>query len=402
MENVNTFFEVKIMTKLLGRLFIKNYQNTSDPEIRKNYGTLASVVGIIINLLLAIFKLLCGILARSVAIMADAFNNLSDSGTSVITLISFKISSRPADKEHPFGHARMEYIASMIVSFVIMLVGAELLLDSGKTLLGLSESKETAVTTVTIMILAASIIVKLLLALFYRSIGKTIDSTVVLAASADSFSDSFSTLAVLVSSIVIKLTGWHIVDAIVGVLVSIPIIIAGLKILNETKDILLGEGPVDETVSNIEKIIAEFPDIIGTHDLMVHNYGPSKSVASLHAEVDGKKDIYYLHDMIDNAERKICDELNIVCTIHMDPVVTDDENVNALKAFLFDTMKEAGLNYSVHDFRTVIGHTHTNMIFDVVLPFDDQLTEDELKKAICAAVSKKRDNCYCVITVDRG
>ena len=390
------------MTKFLGKLFIKNYQNTSDPEVRKNYGTLASVVGIIINLLLAIFKLLCGILAHSVAIMADAFNNLSDSGTSVITLISFKISSRPADKEHPFGHARMEYIASMIVSFVIMLVGAELLLDSGKTLLGLSEGKETAVTTITIIILAASIVVKLLLALFYRSIGKTIDSTVVLAASADSFSDSFSTLAVLVSSIIIKLTGWHIIDAIVGVLVSIPIIIAGLKILNETKDILLGEGPVDETVSNIEKIIAEFPDIIGTHDLMVHNYGPSKSVASLHAEVDGKKDIYYLHDMIDNAERKICEELNIVCTIHMDPVVTDDENVNALKAFLFETMKEAGLNYSVHDFRTVIGQTHTNMIFDVVLPFDDALSEDEVKKAISNAVSKKRSNCYCVITVDRG
>lgn len=390
------------MTKFLGRLFIKNYQSISDPEVRKNYGTLASVVGIIINLLLAIFKLLCGILAHSVAIMADAFNNLSDSGTSVITLISFKISSRPADKEHPFGHARMEYIASMIVSFVIMLVGAELLLDSGKTLLGLSEGKETVVTTITIIILAASIVVKLLLALFYRSIGKTIDSTVVLAAAADSFSDSFSTLAVLVSSIIIKLTGWHIVDAIVGVLVSIPIIVAGLKILNETKDILLGEGPVDETVSNIERIIAEFPDIIGTHDLMVHNYGPSKSVASLHAEVDGKKDIYYLHDMIDNAERRICEELNIVCTIHMDPVVTDDKNVNELKAFLFETMKEAGLNYSVHDFRTVIGQTHTNMIFDIVLPFDDSLTEDEVKKAISAAVSKKRNNCYCVITVDRG
>ena len=390
------------MTKLLGRLFIKNYQNTSDPEVRKKYGTLSSVVGIIINLLLAIFKLLCGVLAHSVAIMADAFNNLSDSGTSVITLISFKISSRPADKEHPFGHARMEYIASMIVSFVIMLVGAELLLDSGKTLLGLSEGKETAVTTITIIILSASIVVKLLLALFYRSIGKTIDSTVVMAASADSLSDSFSTLAVLVSSIIIKLTGWHIIDAIVGVIVSIPIIIAGLKILNETKDILLGEGPVDETVDAIEKIIAEFPDIIGTHDLMVHNYGPSKSVASLHAEVDGKKDIYYLHDMIDNAERKICEDLNIVCTIHMDPVVTDDENVNSLKVFLFDTMKEAGLNYSVHDFRTVIGQTHTNMIFDVVRPFDDAFTEDEVKKAISTAVSKKRSNCYCVITVDRG
>ena len=390
------------MTKLLGRLFIKNYENTTDPSVRKAYGTLSSVVGIIINLILAIFKLLCGILSNSVSIMADAFNNLSDSGTAVITLISFKISSRPADKEHPFGHARMEYIASMIVSFIIMLVGAELLLDSGKTLLGLSDKKETTVTTLTIVILAASIIVKLLLALFYRSIGKTIDSSVVLAASADSFSNSFSTLAVLASSIVIKFTGWHVIDAIMGIIVSIPIIIAGFKILNETKDVLLGEAPVDETVRDIERIIKDFPDIIGTHDLMVHNYGPSNFVASFHAEVDGKQDIYYLHDMIDNVERRICEELKILCTIHMDPVVTDDENVNELKTFLIDTMRSEGLDFPIHDFRTVIGQTHTNMIFDVVLPFDSKISEEELKLAISNAVSKRRDYCYCVITVDRG
>lgn len=390
------------MTKLLGRLFIKNYENTSDPSVRKAYGTLSSVVGIIINLILAIFKLLCGILSNSVSIMADAFNNLSDSGTAVITLISFKISSRPADKEHPFGHARMEYIASMIVSFIIMLVGAELLLDSGKTLLGLSDKKETTVTTLTIVILAASIIVKLLLALFYRSIGKTIDSSVVLAASADSFSDSFSTLAVLASSVVIKFTGWHVIDAIMGIIVSIPIIIAGFKILNETKDVLLGEAPVDETVRDIERIIKDFPDIIGTHDLMVHNYGPSNFVASFHAEVDGKQDIYYLHDMIDNVERRICEELKILCTIHMDPVVTDDENVNELKTFLIDTMRSEGLDFPIHDFRTVIGQTHTNMIFDVVLPFDSKISEEELKLAISNAVIKRRDYCYCVITVDRG
>ncbi len=390
------------MTKLLGRLFIKNYENTTDPSVRKAYGTLSSVVGIIINLILAIFKLLCGILSNSVSIMADAFNNLSDSGTAVITLISFKISSRPADKEHPFGHARMEYIASMIVSFIIMLVGAELLLDSGKTLLGLSDKKETTVTTLTIVILAASIIVKLLLALFYRSIGKTIDSSVVLAASADSFSDSFSTLAVLASSVVIKFTAWHVIDAIMGIIVSIPIIIAGFKILNETKDVLLGEAPVDETVRDIERIIKDFPDIIGTHDLMVHNYGPSNFVASFHAEVDGKQDIYYLHDMIDNVERRICEELKILCTIHMDPVVTDDENVNELKTFLIDTMRSEGLDFPIHDFRTVIGQTHTNMIFDVVLPFDSKISEEELKLAISNAVIKRRDYCYCVITVDRG
>ena len=390
------------MTNLLAKIFIKNSSNTTDPVVRKNYGTLSSVVGITVNFILAAFKMLAGLLSGSVAIIADAFNNLCDSGTSVITLISFKISSKPADKEHPFGHARIEYIASMIVSFIILLVGAELLMDSGKTLLGIGEAKSTEITNVTIIILAVSILLKLWLGLFYRKIAKIIDSTVVAAASADSFSDSFATAAVLATSIVIKLTNWGILDAIVGVAVSIPIIIAGLKILNETKDILLGEGPVDETVKDIERIVAEFPDIIGIHDLMVHNYGPNRFVASLHAEVDGKKDIYYLHDMIDNAERKINEELKITCTIHMDPIVTDDENVNELKSFLVETMKENGLDLPIHDFRTVIGQTHTNMIFDVVLPFDHPMSVEEVKDKISAAVRAKRENCYCVIVVDRA
>lgn len=390
------------MTKLLTRLFIKNYENTSEPAVRKSYGTLSSVVGIIVNFILAAFKILAGIMSGSVAIIADAFNNLSDSGTSVITLISFKLSSKPADKEHPYGHARLEYIASMVVSFIILLVGVELLLDSGKTLLGIGEAKVTEISTITIIILSASILLKLWLGLFYRSIAKRIDSTVIAAAATDSFSDSFSTVAVLVSSIIIKFTGWQIVDAIVGIAVSIPIIIAGLKILNETKDILLGEGPVHETVDAIEGIIANFPDIIGIHDLMVHNYGPNKFVASLHAEVDGKKDIYYLHDMIDNAERRINEELDILCTIHMDPIVTDDENVNELKSFLIETMRSCDLDFPIHDFRVVIGQTHTNMIFDVVLPFDHPLSEAQVKDKISLAVRERRADCYCVIVVDRG
>ena len=390
------------MTKLLINLFVKNNKNIQDPKVRKVYGTLASVVGIIINLVLAGIKILAGVLAGSIAIIADAFNNLSDSGTSVITLISFKLSSKPADKEHPYGHARIEYIASMVVSFVIMLVGAELFLDSSKTLLGINEESTTVISALTITILSISIFLKLWLGLFYRHIAKKIDSTVVGAAAADSFSDSLSTLAVLASSIVIKFTGWYFIDAIVGIAVSVMIVIAGLKILNETKDILLGEGPVEETVEAIEKIISDYPDIIGIHDLMVHNYGPNKFVASFHAEVDGKKDIYYLHDMIDNVERRINEELIISCTIHMDPIVTDDENITRLKNFLIETMKETDLDLPIHDFRTVIGNTHTNMIFDVVLPFDHPLTEEQLKEKICSAVNKKCANCYCVITVDRG
>ncbi|MBE6534311.1 MAG: cation transporter [Ruminococcaceae bacterium] len=389
------------MSKLFCRLFIKNYSQTNDPRVRQNYGTFASIVGIIINLILAAIKFFAGFLAGSVSIIADAFNNLSDSGTSIITLISFKLSSKPADKEHPFGHARIEYIASMIVSFFIIFVGGELLIDSLKTIFS-NEAKETDIGYFALIILSISIVMKLWLGFFYRFIAKSIDSTVVAAASADSFSDSISTFAVLISSIIIHFTGWNIIDAFVGVCVSIPIIIAGLKILNETKDILLGEGPVDETVTSIENIVKDFPDVIGMHDLMVHNYGPNRFIASFHAEVDGKKDIYYLHDMIDNLERRINDELVISCTIHMDPIVTDDENVNELKEFLLDTMKEAELDLPIHDFRTVIGHTHTNMIFDVVLPFGHPLSEDQIKDKISAAVRQKRANCYCVITVDRG
>ncbi len=390
------------MTELLTRIFIKNSKNTDDPAVRQKYGTLSSAVGIIVNIILAVGKLLCGMLAGSSAIIADAFNNLSDSATSVITMLSFKASSKPADKEHPFGHARIEYVASLAVSFIIILVGAELFLDSGKKLLGLSGGVNTNISLITLIILICSIGLKLWLGFFYRHIAKRIDSQVIKGASADSFSDSLSTLAVLISSVVIKLTGWDIVDSIVGILVSIPIIIAGIKILKETIDILIGGEPVEETVNQIKKIIEDYPEILDIHDLMVHNYGKGKSFASFHAEVDGQKDIYYLHDTIDNVERRISQELMINCTIHLDPIVTDDENINKLKSFLLETMKEEGLDIPIHDFRTVIGHTHTNLIFDVVLPFDHPLNENQVKEKIATSVQKKRADCYCVITVDRG
>lgn len=390
------------MSTFLSRIFIKNCNNITDPTVRKSYGTFSSIVGIIVNLILAAFKIFAGVISGSVAIIADAVNNLSDSGVSVITLISFKLSSKPADKEHPYGHARLEYIASMIVSFIIMLVGAELLLDSGKTLLGISPPANTEISITTLIILCASILLKTWLGFFYKSIAKKIDSTVIHASATDSFSDCISTTAVLCSSVIIRLTGAVIIDSIVGIAVSIPIIIAGFKILNETKDILLGEAPVDEMVENIERIVSYYPDVIGIHDLMVHNYGPNKYVASFHAEVDGKQDIYYLHDMIDNLERRLNEELIISCTIHMDPIDTDDVRVVEHKKFLSDTLKDMGLDLPIHDFRIVVGNTHTNLIFDVVLPFDSGYTESEIKEMISKEVSNRRKNCYCVITVDRG
>jgi hypothetical protein len=218
----------------------------------------------------------------------------------------------------------------------------------------------------------------------------------------DSFSDTLSTTAVLVSTIVIKLTDWYMIDAIVGIAVSVLIIVAGLKILNETKNALLGEAPVEETVDAIKMVVAQYPAVIGIHDLMVHNYGPKNFIASLHAEVDGKDDIYELHDMIDNVERQIKNELGILCTIHMDPIVTDDETCNELRSFLIETMSELGYNYGVHDFRVVVGNTHTNLIFDIVVPFDVKISEGEIVETVSRAVNKKRNECFCVITVDRG
>ncbi len=389
------------MTELLSKLFIKNRACPEDPTVRKSYGTLASIVGVAVNFILAGIKFVAGMLASSVAITADALNNLSDAGSSVITFFSFKISSKPADKGHPFGHARMEYIASMVVSLLILLVGAEMLLDSGRTLIDPASAEPIDVSLVTIIILSVSVLMKLWLAVFYRKIGKKINSGVVRASGTDSLSDAISTLAVLTSSIIIKFTGWQIIDSIVGIAVSVMIIVAGAKILNETKNSLLGEAPVEETVTKIRGIVAEYPDIIGMHDLMVHNYGPSHFIASLHAEVDGGEDIYRLHDMIDNVERRIKYELDIACTIHMDPIVTNDETVNSLKEMLLGVISEEQLSVEIHDFRVVIGETHTNMIFDVVLPFESPLCECEIVERISGAVAAKSENCYCVITVDR-
>lgn len=390
------------MIDLLSKLFIKNYETPDDPQVRKDYGTFSSIVGICVNFILALIKVVAGILSSSAAIIADALNNLSDAGSAVVTFISFKISSKPADRGHPFGHARMEYISSMIVSFLILIVGVEMILESFKTILGISEPKIIEFSPVVIIILLISIALKLWLGFFYRKIGFKIKSSVIRASSTDSLFDAISTTAVLVSAVIIHYTDLYIIDAIVGIGVSIMILVAGGKILIETKDALLGEGPVEEMVESINTIVAEYPDVEGIHDLMVHNYGPAHFIASFHAEVDGKKDVYLLHDMIDNLERNIKERLGISCTIHMDPIVTDDETVIELKSFLLETMCEDGIDLPIHDFRVVVGESHTNLIFDIVIPYEYHLSENDVCTKIAKAVEAKKPNCYCVITVDRN
>ena len=391
------------MTELLSRLFVKDHKNVKDPTVRKRYGTFSSIIGITVNLILSILKLAIGIITMSSAIIADALNNFSDAGSSIITLVSFKLSSKPADRDHPFGHARIEYIASLVVSFIILLVGFETMFGGISVLLGISDSEETHFSVIPLVIIGVSIIFKLWLSFFYKRTGEKIDSSVIKASGVDSLMDSVSTFAVLVASIIVKLSGLHIIDTIMSMIVSVLIIIAGIRILNETKNSILGEAPVDEQIDDIKKIIKDFPDIIDIHDLMIHNYGPNHYFASFHAEVDGSGDIFKLHDMIDGVEKRVQTELGILCTIHMDPIVTDDETILTLKEFLTSVIAEdVDEKLSVHDFRAVIGETHTNLIFDVLLPFESKMNEKEVVERISDAVLEHRDNCYCVITVDRG
>ena len=389
------------MTRLLCRLFIKDYNHPENLAVRQRYGTLAGTVGIIINLLLSALKLIIGLLTASIAITADALNNFSDAGASIISLVSFKLASKPADKDHPFGHARIEYIASMIVSIMILIVGIELMTDSLSSILSADNASTPQFSLISLIILGTSILAKLWLALFYRHIGKKINSSVIKASGTDSLMDCISTTAVIVSSIVIKFTGWDMADALVGLALSVLIMFAGIKILNETKNSLLGEAPHTEVIEQIHKIISEEPEVIGIHDMLVHNYGPGKYVASFHAEVDGSKDIYLLHDKIDNLERRIGNEMNILCTIHLDPIITNDEVVDELKTFAKNVISDLYPSVGMHDFRVVIGETHTNLIFDVEVPFDAKISQKEIIEKICQGIQEKRPECFCVITVDR-
>ena len=387
------------MTEFLTKVFVKDHSNTSDPITRERYGTFASVVGVIVNIVLASFKLIVGIIGGSIAIITDALNNFSDAGSSIVSFVSFKIAAKPADRDHPFGHARIEYVCSMIVSFLILVVGFELFTES---IGGFFEPNvEMKSSILTYIVLSVSILMKLWLAVFYRKIGKKIDSSVLAASGLDSISDSISTLAVLASGIIIHFTNWWIIDSIVGLVVSVMIVIAGVRVLIETKNSLLGEAPTDAVIESINATVAKYEDVIGIHDMLVHNYGPNHYIASFHAEVDGKEDIYRLHDTIDNIEREINDKLGILCTIHMDPIVTDDEEVNRLRDMVSAVVEGLYSGASIHDFRTVIGHTHTNLIFDIALPFEIKLPQDEIISTIDKQVKTVDPSYFCVITIDR-
>lgn len=385
------------MTNLLIKLFIKAPSDIQKRGVRQSYGTLGSVVGIIINFLLFVGKFTVGTLFGSVAISADAINNLSDAGSSFISLISFKISSKPADREHPFGHARIEYIASMAVGVIVLLIGFDLLKESFFKILSPEPMSKSVIV---LIVLAISILAKLWLGIFYKNIAKRINSEILRAASADSFSDVLSTGATLASALVWLFFDVNI-DAYVGLVVSVFILIAGLKILNENKNIILGSAPDPEIIEIIKKEALKDSRIIGIHDLLVHSYGAGATIASFHAEVDGKSDFFEVHDLIDNIEKQLFSEHNITCTIHMDPVVTDDERINTLKAQVEAVVKDIGTGLRIHDFRCVEGPTHTNLIFDIEVPFEEKRGNKEIASLVEAKIKTLDPTYFAVISVDR-
>ncbi len=385
------------MTELLCKLFVRDGHLTRDPAVRRRYGTLVSTVGILVNLLLSAAKFTAGALSGAVSVMADAANNLSDAASQIISLISFKLAAKPADRDHPFGHARIEYVASMAVSFLVLLVGFELLKGSVEKLI---HPTETAFNPVTVIILAVSVVAKLWLCLFNRKVAKRIDSEVMRATAADSLSDAAATAAVLVSTVILRFTGVDI-DAYVGIGVALLILVAGVKILGEAKNLIIGEAPDADIVGAIRDIVGEYPEALGIHDLVVHNYGAGTVIASLHIEVDGAVDIFRTHDTVDNIEKRLCTDLGIRCTIHMDPIVTDDEEVTSVREQVSTAIHRLDPAWSIHDFRFVRGETHTNLIFDLVVPFECALPEETLHRSVEKAVKDIDPSYFTVITIDK-
>ena len=384
------------MGNFLFKKFIKNYEDVKNPEVRDSYGKLAGIVGILSNLLLCAMKMLVGFISGSIAIVADAVNNLADASSSVITLVGFKLAAMPEDKEHPYGHARIEYIAGMVVSLIIIIVGVELGKSSFEKILH-PEPLEFSISIVIVLLLAIAI--KVWQAMFNVSAGKKINSLTLIATGADSRNDVIATSAVLISIIAGYIFDIQI-DGYMGVLVAIFIIWSGISLVRETISPLLGEAPDPELVNEIEEIVMSYDGVIGIHDLVVHNYGPGKIFASIHIEVDAAVDVMVSHDLVDNIEGRLQQDLNIFVTAHMDPVNLGDPNREPLTHVISDAISglEGVLNF--HDLRIVPGPTHTNVVFDVVLSPECRIGREQITNAICERVKNYNPSFFCVINYD--
>lgn len=378
------------MFDLIAKIFVKNHNDVKNPAVRTAYGTLTSIFGIVINVLLFAVKFVVGTVFMSVSIRGDAINNLSDALSSVISLISFKMSEKPADREHPFGHARIEYIASMIVSFLIIHISLEQLRESFDKIINPSPMQFGILT---LIVLSVSIFAKLWMYFFNRAMGKKVGSLVMQANAADSISDVLATSAVLISVIISELVDFN-VDGYMGIIVGVVILISGLKVLNEAKNRILGEAPDNEMIEQITSDVLSHEGVLGIHDIVVHNYGAGMHFATLHVEVDGSRDLFESHDMVDNIERELSEKYNIHCSCHLDPIVTDDERVNSLREMTAATVASVDERLTIHDFRMVAGVTHTNLIFDVVVPFECEIDDDSLKEQIDEKIKETDRNYY--------
>lgn len=384
------------MTTFLLRRFIPDYQNTADPAVRAKYGRLAGIVGIICNVLLFAGKLLAGAISGSVSVTADAVNNLSDASSSIVTLIGFRLAARPADEEHPYGHARMEYLSGLAVAAMIILIGAELVKSSFQKILHPEAVEFSALTAI---VLTVSILLKLWMALFNRKLGRKISSAALTATAADSRNDVIATGAVLLACVVGAWTGLKI-DGYVGLLVALFIICSGIGIAKDTIDPLLGAKPDEELVRAIAYLMTSHVNILGFHDLMVHDYGPGQCFASVHAEMDSREDPLLCHDVLDDIERDALRELRVHLVIHYDPIVMDDAELNHMRTFVQETIRAIDPELTLHDFRMVRGAQHTNLIFDLVIPYSLVGKQAELKHRIDARVQQEDRKYYTVITFD--
>lgn len=389
--------------KFLRKLFIKDYQDTQNPTVRFRYGLVAGIFGIISNALLCVFKLIAGIIGNSITIIADAINNLSDAGSSVVTLVGFKLSATPPDKDHPFGHARYEYITSLLVSVTVLFIGILLLKSSIEKCIS---PEEVSVNAYTYIVLGAAIVMKLVQMLIYMDFSKAINSGALKASAADSRNDVLTTLAVLISTVVIDVAGDKIspkvsVDGIMGIAVSAFIIVSSILLVKEAISPILGEKPPKELVDKIIAKILSYDGVIGVHDLVVHSYGENHCFVVAHVEVPADVEITKSHDIIDNIEHDLWNEMHVRITIHMDPVDTKNKQLAELKLRAQTALANLDENLSLHDFRLVSGETHTNMLFDVVIPYDSKITLAQVNDAMQKEFGNDPVKYYFVIDADR-
>ena len=386
------------MINLLVKTFVKDAGNVQDPQVRQRYGTLSGAVGIFLNLLLSAGKMIAGLITGSIAITADAFNNLTDAGSSVLTLVGFRMAGKQADDDHPFGHGRIEYLSGLAVSVVILLVGLELAKSSVEKII---HPEPVEFSWLSAGILIAAICVKLWMSYFNRSLSRRIGSAAMAATATDSLSDAVATSTVLLSAIIGKFTGANI-DAWAGILVALFILRAGWGAAKDTLNPLLGQSPDPELVRDIERTVLAHPQVVGIHDMIIHDYGPGRSMMSLHAEVPAGSDIMEVHDEIDAIERELKAKYRIDASIHMDPIVTGDETISKARKMVSELVREVDPAMTIHDFRMTSGPRHRNLIFDVVVPYSVKSTDEEVRREIERKIRAADPNSFAVIQVDRA